>query len=208
MKKIALAVMGAALSAASAGAMAYEAGDILVRAGVASVQPDVTDKVAGGAFALDVDDNAQVGLNFVYMLTPQFGVELLAATPFKHDVTAGGTVIGETTHLPPTVTVQWYPKVSDSVQPFVGVGLNYTTFWDAKLNATGKGATGADKLSLPYSTGLAMEAGVDVKVADNVFVSASVWKIDIDTEVRLDGVSAGELQIDPLAYMIGVGYKF
>lgn len=208
MKKLSLAIIGAALSAASASALAYEAGDVLVRVGMATAQPDVTDNVAGGALKLDVDTNSRPGLNLVYMASSQIGIELLGAAPFEHTVTANGTAVGKTKHLPPTLTVQWYPKLSERVQPYMGVGINYTTFWDSNLNATGKAATGANKLSLPYSTGLALEAGVDIKVTDSVFVSASAWKLDIDTEVRLDGVSAGELEIDPIAYMIGVGYKF
>ncbi|MDP2226642.1 MAG: OmpW family outer membrane protein [Moraxellaceae bacterium] len=202
-----LTTLIAALSISNS-AIAHEAGDIILRAGVANVSPDVTDKVAGGALSIDVEDNTQIGLTAAYLLTPQFGVQLLGASPFSHDVTAGGTVVGSTKHLPPTVTLQWYPAVSESVHPYVGIGINYTTFWDSELNATGQAATGASKLGLTYSTGLALEAGVDVKMAENIYLNAAVWKVDINTDVKLDGVKVGELEIDPLAFMIGVGYKF
>ena len=200
MKKIDLAVMGAALTAASAGAMAYEAGDVLVRAGLANVNPSV--KTDSGTDGLDVKGNTHLGLTAAYMVTPQVGVELLAATPFKHDLTADGSKIGSTKHLPPTVTVQWYPKVGGTVQPYLGAGLNYTTFWDAKLED-------GTKLSLSHSTGLAVEAGVDVKLGDSLILNAAVWKIDIDTDVSIVGVGeVGKLQIDPLAAMVGVAFKF
>lgn len=209
--RIKSAALIASILAATAGqAMAYEAGDIVVRAGVANVNPDVSDKVAGGALQLDVDGNTQLGLTGTYFLTPTVGVQLLAATPFQHDITAlnGAAVVGETKHLPPTVTLQWYPSIAGNIHPYVGAGINYTTFWDSTLNATGKAATGANKLSLTSSTGLAVEAGVDIDLGSNFVLNAAIWKIDINTDVKLDGVKAGELEIDPLAYMVGVGYKF
>lgn len=59
--RIKSAALLAAILAATAGqAMAYETGDIVLRAGVASVNPDVTDNVAGGALKLDVDNNEAV----------------------------------------------------------------------------------------------------------------------------------------------------
>ena len=183
--------------AASAPAFAYDAGDIMLRVGVAQVSPDVTtDAVLAG---VDVESNTQLGLTATYMVTPKFGVELLGATPFKHDITAGGVTIGSTKHLPPTVTAQFYPLDNPTVQPYVGAGLNYTHFWGEDLGGAG----------LTDSVGLALEAGVDIKVADNVYVNAAVWKIDINTDLETPaGVKVGEVQIDPLAAMIAVGFKF
>lgn len=209
--RIKSAALVASILAATAGqAMAYEAGDVVLRAGIATVSPDVTDNVAGGAFQLDVNDDTQLGLTGTYFFTPTVGIQLLAATPFTHEITAlnGAAVIGETKHLPPTVTVQWYPSISEKIHPYIGGGINYTTFWDSELNATGKTATGASKLSLTSSVGLALEAGIDIDISSNLVLNASIWKIDLNTDVKLDGVKAGELEIDPLAYMIGVGYKF
>lgn len=192
--------------AAAAPAFAYDAGNVIVRAGIANAMPDVsTDSALTG---LDVEDNAQLGLTATYMVTPKFGVELLAATPFEHDITSGNVTVGTTKHLPPTVSAQFYPLDNATFQPYVGAGLNYTTFFSEELNATGKTATGAHSISLSDSVGLALEVGVDVKVTDKLIVNASVWKVDMNTDVSLDGAKVGELEIDPLVAMIGVGYKF
>lgn len=181
-------------------AFAYEAGDVIVRAGVVSVMPDTSTDA--GTAGLDVEDNTQLGLTIDYLLTPHVGVELLGATPFEHDITAGGTTIGSVSHLPPTVTVQYFPLDSaSSVQPYVGAGLNYTKFWGEDNNL-------GVVLDVSDSVGLALEAGVDIKVADNIVVNASIWKIDINTDVSINGTKIGELEIDPLAAMIAVGYKF
>ena len=69
------------------------------------------------------------------MFADKFGLELLAATPFKHDITLNDAPVkvGSTKHLPPTLSVQWYPRGGNNGwQPYVGVGLNYTTFFDTK----------------------------------------------------------------------------
>ncbi len=66
-------------------AFAYETGDIVVRAGVAHVAPSTSDNT--NIPGLDVDSNTQLGLTGTYFFAPSFGVQLLAATPFKHDIT-------------------------------------------------------------------------------------------------------------------------
>ncbi len=97
--------------------MAHQSGDFIVRGGI-KVAPDVSSDafdpalpVVGG-LEVDVDDDTQVGLTFAYMVTDSIGVELVGATPFTHDIildTGGsGVVIGETSHLPPTLLAQFY----------------------------------------------------------------------------------------------------
>lgn len=72
----------------------YKAGDIVVRGGATMVSPDSGKSVVyvealGGdtPLSISVDDNTQLGLNFVYFYDNNWGVEVLAATPFTHDVT-------------------------------------------------------------------------------------------------------------------------
>jgi outer membrane protein len=62
------------------------------------------------------------------MLSEDWGVGVLAATPFKHDITVGGKTIGSTKHLPPTVTAPYHFSLGDAVHPYVGLGVNYTIF--------------------------------------------------------------------------------
>lgn len=193
---IALAVC---LACAAGAANALEAGNVIVRAGLAQVSPDVSNN--DGLTGIDVDKNTQLGLTAVYMVAPTVGVQVLGATPFKHDITSNGTKIGSTKQLPPTVTLQWYPKVGETFQPYVGAGVNYTRFFGTKNDL------GVD-LKLTPSVGLALELGADVKLTDKVLLNLAVWKIKISTDVKINGSKAGSLDLDPLAAMIGVGYKF
>jgi outer membrane protein len=78
MKKLSLLVAAALMVPV---AHAHQAGDILVRGGAMAVSP-TTD--SGDTF--NVDSNTQLGLTLSYMLTDNWAVELLAATPFSHSV--------------------------------------------------------------------------------------------------------------------------
>ncbi len=207
-------------------ALAYEAGDWVVRAGVTQVSPDESSSVVsldndGGAFfgttsGVSVDNNAQLGLNIQYMLSPSLGIELLAATPFKHDIDGSGSIsgvpVGDTKHLPPTLSANYYFNTGSAFMPYVGAGLNYTVFFDENVSGALKDGFGANNLKLDNSFGLAAQAGFDYKLNDNWLVNASVRWISIETDatISLDGGSevTTSVDIDPFVYTLSVGYAF
>lgn len=213
--------------AAPTAAHAYEAGDFIVRAGVAHVDPQEDSgelkldgtKVSGTKASVDGEN--QLGLTFAYMLTSHVGIELLAATPFSHTVSVSGLGAGldgklaDIKQLPPTLSLQYYPmEPSSKFQPYAGIGINYTTFFDTDLTSNRKDQ-GFSNLKLKDSVGLAGQLGVDYLITDNILLNASVWYVDIDTEATVDGpVGLGvnktkvSVDIDPWVYMVGVGYKF
>lgn len=221
--KTSVSALALGVAMVSGSALAYQQGDIVARAGVAMVDPDASSsplaingsEVAGTS--VDVDDNTQLGLTFLYMLSEDVGVELLAATPFSHTVTAKGLGadldVADVKHLPPTLSVQYFPMGSDSAfQPYVGVGLNYTLFFDEELTSDFKGALGDGSVKVDDSFGLAFELGCDYAINENLVLNAAIWSIDIDTsaEIKLDAGATitTDVDIDPLVYMVGVGYKF
>ncbi|MFH6600498.1 OmpW family outer membrane protein [Ectopseudomonas khazarica] len=216
-----------ALAIAAPVAQAHQAGDIIVRAGAITVDPHedsgnidhaVLGKVAGSGATLNSD--TQLGLNFAYMVTDNFGIELLAATPFSHDVGVKGMPgafaglngkLGSLKHLPPTISAIYYPlDKSSAFQPYVGVGINYTWFFDTELSseAEGKGFSGLD---MKDSWGLAGQIGMDYMLSDNLMLNAQVRYIDIDTTgttyLAGDKVKV-DVDVDPFVYMVGLGYKF
>jgi len=206
-------------------ASAHQAGDILLRVGPTWVIPNDDSsaiRTSDGSVAVPgspvgVDDGVSLGLTAAYMLSDQIGVELLAAIPFKHDLEGHGELsalgkIGETKHLPPTVSVQYHFTPQGQFQPYVGLGLNYTTFFDEEVSASLEGALGETSLSLDDSWGLAAQAGVDVMFENGWFLNASAWYIDINTEATLNTAAAGRLNvdvdIDPWVFLVGAGFKF
>ena len=216
-----------ALAIAAPLAHAHQAGDIIVRAGAITVDPQESSSDiwvgAIGANGTDMpntkatlDSDTQLGLNFAYMLTNNIGIELLAATPFSHNVGVKGLgdldgKLGELKHLPPTLSVVYYPLDSSSAfQPYVGAGINYTWFFDTKLSGEAKDKSFSG-LDMKDSWGLAAQVGMDYMLTDNIMFNAQVRYIDIDTtgttnfggkKVKVD------VDVDPLVYMVGLGYKF
>ncbi|WP_285164857.1 outer membrane protein OmpW [Shewanella goraebulensis] len=213
-KKLALSLVAASILSAgvSTSAFAHQAGDFIVRVGAAAVVPNESSPVIAGISEFSVDDNTQVGLNFTYMLTDNWAVELLAATPFSHDISLDGVgKIAETKHLPPTLVAQYYfGNANSKLRPYVGVGVNFTNFYDNEI--TNETSLELNNLSLSNSWGLAAQVGIDYQVNQNWLVNASVWYADISTDVNFN---AGEtaypettVDINPWVYMVSVGYVF
>ena len=94
--------------------------------------------------------------------------------------------------------------------PYIGAGVNYTTFFDEKFNDTGKEA-GLTDLSLKDSWGVAGQVGMDYLINRDWLINASVWYMDIDTDVRFK--AGGQQQsistrLDPWVFMFSAGYRF
>ncbi len=231
-KKINVALISAVTSlmlAAPAAVSANEAGDILVKAGLAYVKPDTGQSTAylnGGdsGYALSVDDDTQLYGAIAYFISSNWAIEAIVATPFSHDVAISGNGalgefsnlnVAEVTHLPPIISALYYFDTTSAFQPYVGVGINYTFFWDEKFNSTGAGA-GFSDLSLDSSVGYAVQAGADYYFDEALFLNVSVRYADINTDVKFnltepDGtVLAGSssIDVDPMVYTISIGYKF
>jgi outer membrane protein len=226
MKKLVTAAAVIAMASASQSALALEEGDFQLRVGLATVDPDASsDTIAlpGGInLEADVEDDTQLSLIPVYMFHSNWGVELLAATPFNHDITVAGSGLkldaGETKHLPPTLSLQWYPRGGQNGwQPYLGLGANWTTFFDTKTSGELDGALGAVlgaqrvKMELDDSFGLSAQLGIDIPLSEQWSFNAGVWWIDIDTEAKIKtdvGTVKFDVEIDPLVYNIGLAYKF
>lgn len=204
-----------------------------INVGAITVAPDdsssslnVVEQVAGlpaGSTQVGVNSNTQLGLTFDYQYNPNWSVQLIAATPFSHDINVKGSAIdglkvGNTKHLPPTLLAQYhFMPEHQTFDPFVGVGVNYTLFFDEQVDAQLEGAldalgvTTADdvvSLKLKNSLGLAFQAGVNVKLSDNLGLHLMVSKMDIDTtgRVQVNGatVQSVNVKIDPVVAMLGL----
>ncbi len=189
---------------------AYEAGDVIARAGWARVAPNV-DSGQVGAIAgstVDVENSDSLGLTFDVLLSDRFGIGLLASWPFGIELKGDGSIaslgkIGEAKALPPTLTVKWFPALgSGRLQPYLGVGVNYTLLWDESA----KGGT-VTRLKLDDSLGLAAEAGLDYRLDDGWLLSAQLWYIDLETTGKTN-VGKVEVDVDPWVFMLGVGFRF
>ncbi|GEK71480.1 MULTISPECIES: OmpW/AlkL family protein [Halomonas] len=189
--------------AASSQVLAYGAGDIYTRVGVAKVAPKSDNgDLASGTYEVDVQDDNGFAFTLGYRFTDKLGMELLAAEPFEHDIQLNGANLASTKHLPPTLTLQYYPLggTQARVQPYAGVGVNYTHFSDEHID-------GGD-LELEDSWGAAAQLGVDLLIDEHWALNAAAWYLDIDTDAELGGTDIGNVEIDPLVVMGGISFRF
>ena len=219
-----------ALAIAAPSVQAHQAGDIIVRAGAVTVQTyENTSGVKGDRGGLaglgnlggkaTLSNDTQLGLNFAYMVTDNFAVELLAATPFSHDVNVKGTAasiangkLGSLKHLPPTLSAVYYPlDKASAFQPYVGAGINYTWFFDESVGSRAK-SEGFENFSVKNSWGWAAQIGADYMMTDNIMINGQIRYIDIDTTAYVGHKTLGRAKVDvdvnPFVYMVGLGYKF
>ncbi|MGC6341735.1 OmpW family outer membrane protein [Bisgaard Taxon 45] len=204
MKKTVLA-LGVMTALVAGAAVAHQAGSVIVRGGPILVVPNASTN--HDVFKFDVNSNAQLGLTATYMATDNLGVELLAATPFSHEITLGNTLVGKTKHLPPSLYAQYYFLDKDAkARPYVGAGVNYTTFFSEKERLNG-----VTDLKLKDSWGPAFNAGVDIQVAENLFLNTAVWyaKIKSKATFKLNGEEHKvNVKLDPTVFFVGLGYRF
>jgi len=195
------AVAGVVLSLGLANtAVAFEPGDWLVRVGATNVDPK-----SNNHDVVKVDSATSLSLNFTYMMTDVWAVEVLAAYPFKHDITLhDGTKVGSTKQLPPTVSLQYHFNPTGKFQPYLGLGINYTNFFSESTTGPLDGLN----LSLGDSWGLAGQAGFDVMLNDQWFLNLDARYIGIDSKAKLAGNSLGTVEIDPWVLGAHVGFRF
>ncbi|ABI56269.1 OmpW/AlkL family protein [Alkalilimnicola ehrlichii MLHE-1] len=205
---IAVATAGATLTTpVLAAGTSLEAGNILVRGGFHQVSPKSDNgSLTANDIDVDVGDSTRLSGTLTYMVTPNIGVELLAALPFEHNIRLDGLgKVGSTKQLPPTLSVQYhFSDLGLPFRPYAGVGLNYTNFFDTKTS----GPLDGNRLSLDDSWGLGVQIGVDVPVAEDWFVNAEVRYIEIETDAKLNGDDIGTVEVDPTAIGISLGRRF
>lgn len=196
--------LGAAVSALAIGvavpAAAQSKGDFTLGVGLGYVMPKDDNGELAGADA-DVSDSTRPTLTFEYFVMDNVGIEVLAAFPFEHDVDLDGLgEVASVQHLPPTVSLQYHFQTGTNWTPLLGVGVNYTTFFEEE----GKGALDGAKVRLGDSFGLAVHAGVDYAVSENGAIRADVRWMDIESKVKVNGDDVGTAEIDP--WVFGVSY--
>lgn len=208
---------------------AYQKGDVLVRAGVAVIDPrEDSDSIDLGGIELGeigVESQSVPIVNVSYFATDHLAFELLLSKPPVFEIvgTTGlvkGVPIGDIEAYPLVITAQYFPMDTQSRwQPFVGLGFNYVVAGDTDINPDLAPSFGAESIELEIddSFGLTLSVGLDFMVTDKLFVSAEAYYLDI--EARGNGkVTIGEQEIDlnlfsqtgyaPVLYSFTLGYIF
>ena len=195
-----------ALALASAPAPAQSKGDWTLGVGIHQVDPKSDNgKLAAGTLPVEVEADLKPTLTAEYFIADNLGLELLASWPFEHDIRIAGLgKVGSARQLPPTVSLQYHFNRGGKVAPFLGAGVNYTTFFSEDTT----GALAGSRLRLDDSWGLAAHAGVDFSLGERDALRIDARWIDLDSEVRLDGQKLGTVHVDPVVYGVAYVHRF
>jgi outer membrane protein len=176
---------------------------------------DSSGEIGATGSTIDVDSATTIEVDITYMLSPSFGLELIAATA-KHDLTAvggalAGADLGAVTHLPPTLTAQWYIIPEGFINLYIGAGINFTTFYDYDLSGD-LAALDVTDIEFDDSFGLAGNAGINFNLGKSFMINADVKYIQIDTEADIkvgsDTLDKVAVDINPWVFGLGVGFRF
>jgi len=137
-----------------------------------------------------------------YFITPNIAAELVLTYPQKVKVDAGSTKIGTIKALPPSLMLQYHFTDLGAFKPYVGLGVNYTVFYN-RGNFVIPGAD-VERSSL----GLAAQVGFDYVLDKNWSLNMDVKYIQMDTDVKVGNTKLGKLDLNPITAGIGIGYRF
>ncbi|WP_196238087.1 OmpW/AlkL family protein [Vreelandella sulfidaeris] len=194
MKLISAAVITAGFALASQAALAYNAGDVFVRGGVAQTDTGSGNGNVDGD-SLSVEEARGLTYGVGYLFTDKVGAELNSSEEFEHDLSVDGSGEGSIDRLPVNLLVNYYPLggLDSRVQPYVGAGLNYTHF-----------SSEPSGLSVDESYGAIGQVGVDLAVTDNVMLNGYASYADVSADIS----GGGEVDMEPVTIGGGVTYRF
>lgn len=199
------------------------------RAGLYAVQYDAKASNLSGAYVpdgvnLDVKNVNTLYLAYARTLSTHWVAELALGVPPKTDtvgkgpVTLGsvpyeGQVVSTARWLAPTLLVNYvFGEEHWKLRPYLGLGINYTHFYDRKSTDAGNAASGGPTaIGLTDSKGLSYTAGVSYTLAEHWHLYASYSKTKVSSNYT--GNTAGTVRrthIDfrPSALVLSAGYAF
>jgi outer membrane protein len=235
MTTLTVRILSAALAAAAmslcgaAPALADDVPSNSARIGLYSVFYHVKADDLSGPYVppganIDANNVNTLYLGYVRRLSSHFDAELtlgyppLQKTTGKGPATLGsvpynGQVIATARWLAPTVLVEYmFFEENSKWRPYIGAGVNYTTFYDRDSTAQGNAASGGPtKLSLTSSVGPVGTAGLAYNIAHNWNLYASYSISQVRTKLNADTagvIRTTHISFGPQALVVAVGYSF
>jgi outer membrane protein len=124
-----------------------------------------------------------------------------------------GVEIATAKWLAPSALLEYrFLKEDSAFQPYIGVGINYTSFYDRKVTPGGEQVIGGPtRLSLTSSVGPVGTVGLKYQPHTrwSVFMSYSISSVDSDLKADTAGaIHTTRVHFGPQAFVFGAGYSF
>lgn len=201
-KLLSAVALTAGCAITSQAVMAYSAGDVFVRGGIAKTEVTSDNGNLEVAGDLDVSDERGLTYGVGVLVHDKVGIELSGQEKMEHDLSGDDIgALGSVNRLPFNLMINYYPLggLDSRVQPYVGAGLNYTRF-------TGETLSGLD---VDHSYGAVGQLGIDLAVTHNFMLNGFVNYADVDPDVSFAGAGdVGSAKIDPMTIGGGVTFRF
>jgi len=200
-----------------------------LRAGLYFVHHAVTADDLSGPFTpaginLSVDNVTTLYLAYIRRFDPHWSVEFAGGVPPETKTKGKGpAVVGSVPFdgqevatakwLSPSVLVDYtFLDPSSAFRPYVGVGVNFTHFYELNSTPAGDAANGGPThIRLTNSFGPAATVGLSYRITDqiNVYGSFSVARVNSHYTSETSGVvRETHIHFNPRAAVISVGYAF
>ncbi|MEA3151952.1 MAG: outer membrane protein [Gammaproteobacteria bacterium] len=173
---------------------------------------------------LKANDVETLYVAYVRRLSSAFELELAVGYPpltkveGRGPATVGsvpynGQTLSTARWLSPTLLIDYkFLSESSRWRPYIGVGVNYTTFYDRNSTAQGNAASGGPtRLSLTSSVGPAGTVGLSYNVSGHwhVYTSYSISRVNTDLTADTGGVTrTTRIKFGPQAWVVSAGYSF
>lgn len=219
----------AAFACMAGSAVADEATPNTVRLGLYFVSfhpsaPDLSGPYTPPGLNLSMNSVTTPYAAYLRDITPHFTIELAGGVPPNTEAVArgpatlgsvpyNGQLIAKVKWFSPSLLFEYnFCDPSAALRPYVGVGVNYTSFYNREVSAAGEAIVGGPtSVSLSHSMGPAATAGVAYKLPHHfqVMASYSYAQIKSDFVANTSGiVRSTSVNFHPSTWVVGAGYSF
>lgn len=174
--------------------------------GYALSEPTRNPQIAGQR--TDVHGDGAPTLSTSFHINDNIAIEAWGAVDkFGHRVRTAAGKAGSVSAQPVALSGQYHFGSPDrTVRPFVGLGYHETNFDEER--ATAGGALAGRRIGVETAKGAIATAGVDLNINPTWFARADVRYLQGNSDVKLDGVQAGEVELEPVVVGVGIGARF
>jgi outer membrane protein len=157
-------------------------------------------------------------------LSPHWVFELAAGVPPKTEavgkgpatvgsVPFNGELVATVKWFSPTAFIEYkFLDASSPIRPYLGLGVNYTKFFDRQITSSGMAIVGGPtSVSMSDSVGPAATAGAEYHFPGGFHVMASYSAARIRTNFAANTsgiVRSTSIDFRPTTIVVGVGYSF
>jgi outer membrane protein len=175
-------------------------------------------------YKLDVKNTQTAYFAYIRRLTSYLDLEIAGGIPpntktiGKGPATVGsvpynGVTIATAKWAAPSVLLDYkFFSESTALRPYIGVGVNYTTFYDRDVTTAGQQTTGGPtRLSLTRSIGPVGSVGLKYQPNTRWSVIASYNISRVDSDIKTDTAGAirtAHIDFRPQALVVAAGYSF